>query len=500
MSVRVRFAPSPTGPLHIGGVRTALYNYLFAKKNGGKFILRIEDTDQNRLVEGAETYILKTLDWMGISPDEGPHTAGNYGPYRQSERKEGYLAHAQKLVNNSNAYLAFDTAAELQHLRETAEKRGRRFVYNWENRSSLKNSLSMSAEEVSSLISKKTPYVIRFKSYSKGKNTSLTTFDEVCGAVVVDISLLDDKIIVKKDGMPTYHLANVVDDHLMQISHVIRGEEWLPSTALHELLYNAFGWKNPVFAHVPLILKPAGKGKLSKRDGDKFGFPVFPLEWNIETPGFKESGYLPEALANYLALLGWNPGGEKELFSRDELVDLFSLKEVTKGGMRFDPKRCRWFNQQHLHKADSAIVESSLKQVLQRKGIDSTSVSTAAVVDLVQNRLTLLSDIWEETHFFFIAPGEYDEKAVRKQWKVETKEILSQVMLILKQANDTRVETISTSIKLWACKNDVNLRMIMGPLRIAIVGALKGPDIFAVCAVLGKAECTTRILCAIERI
>ena len=499
MSIRVRFAPSPTGPLHIGGVRTALYNYLFAKKNGGTFILRIEDTDQNRLVKGAEAYITKTLDWLGISPDEGPHTAGNYGPYRQSERKEGYLNHAQKLANNNNAYLAFDTATELQLLRETEEKKGGRFVYNWENRAGLKNSLSLSPEEVSALIAKKTPYVIRFKSYSKGDNKSLKMFDEVRGTVVVDTSLLDDKIIVKQDGMPTYHLANVVDDHLMQISHVIRGEEWLPSMALHVLLYNAFGWKNPVFAHVPLILKPAGKGKLSKRDGDKFGFPVFPLEWDIKTPGVKETGYLPEALANYLALLGWNPGGEKELFSLDELVDLFSLKQITKAGGRFDPERCRWFNEQHLHKADSAIIEDSLNQLLKQRGIDSTSVSTAAVVGLVQNRLTLLSDIWEESHFFFIAPGEYDEKAVRKQWKDETKDILSQVMLIIKGAKDTRAETLSASIKIWASKNGVKLGMVMAPLRIALIGALKGPDIFAVCAVLGKAECTTRILGAIEK-
>lgn len=500
MPVRVRFAPSPTGPLHIGGVRTALYNYLFAKKNGGKFILRIEDTDQNRLVEGAETYITKALDWLGISPDEGPRTAGNYGPYRQSERKDGYLKHAQKLVNNSNAYLAFDSAEELQHLREAAEKKGIRFVYNWENRTDLKNSLSMSAEEVSALIAKKTPYVIRFKSYSKGENKLLSMLDEVRGNVNVDTSLLDDKIIVKQDGMPTYHLANVVDDHLMQISHVIRGEEWLPSMALHVLLYNAFGWKKPVFAHVPLILKPTGKGKLSKRDGDKFGFPVFPLEWDNETPGFKESGYLPEALANYLALLGWNPGGEKELFSLDELVDLFSLKEITKAGGRFDPERCRWFNEQHLHKANPAVVVDSLNQLLKLKGIDSASVSTADVVDLVQNRLTLLSDIWEESHFFFIAPSEYDEKAVRKQWKDETNNILSQVVLIIKEAKDTRAETLSASIKLWASKNDVKLGMVMAPLRIALIGALKGPDIFAVCAVLGKAECTTRILGAIEKI
>ena len=493
MSIRVRFAPSPTGPLHIGGVRTALYNYLFAKKHDGVFILRIEDTDQNRFVDGAEAYITKTLDWLGISPDESPSKPGTAGPYRQSERKYGYLKYAKLLVKNSSAYLAFDTADELQGLREAAEQKGERFIYNWENRNRLKNSLSLSADEVAALIENKAPYVIRFKSYERGKDKSLSMVDKIRGDVVVDISLLDDKIIVKQDGMPTYHLANVVDDHLMEISHVIRGEEWLPSMALHVLLYDAFGWKTPVFAHVPLILKPTGKGKLSKRDGDKFGFPVFPLEWDIETPGFKEAGYLPQALVNYLALLGWNPGGEEELFSLKELEALFSLEGITKAGGRFDPERCKWFNQQHLHKADSALVESSLAQLLQQKGIDNASVSTADVVGLVQDRLTLLTDLWDEAYFFFVAPVDYDEKALGKQWKEETPGILSEVIKIIENAPDEEVETLSNAITLWAKENKIKLGMVMAPLRIALVGSLRGPDVFDICSAIGINNCVERI-------
>ena len=493
MSIRVRFAPSPTGPLHIGGVRTALYNYLFAKKHDGVFILRIEDTDQNRFVDGAEAYITKTLDWLGISPDESPSKPGTAGPYRQSERKYGYLKYAKLLVKNSSAYLAFDTADELQGLRDAAEQKGERFIYNWENRNRLKNSLSLSADEVAALIENKAPYVIRFKSYERGKDKSLSMVDKIRGDVVVDISLLDDKIIVKQDGMPTYHLANVVDDHLMEISHVIRGEEWLPSMALHVLLYDAFGWKTPVFAHVPLILKPTGKGKLSKRDGDKFGFPVFPLEWDIETPGFKEAGYLPQALVNYLALLGWNPGGEEELFSLKELEALFSLEGITKAGGRFDPERCKWFNQQHLHKADSALVESSLAQLLQQKGIDNASVSTADVVGLVQDRLTLLTDLWDEAYFFFVAPVDYDEKALGKQWKEETPGILSEVIKIIENAPDEEVETLNNAITLWANENKIKLGMVMAPLRIALVGSLRGPDVFDICSAIGINNCVERI-------
>lgn len=499
MSIRVRFAPSPTGPLHIGGVRTALYNYLFAKKHKGAFILRVEDTDQNRYVEDAEAYISKTLDWLGINPDESPNNPGAFGPYRQSERKESYLQHAQQLVKTGNAYLAFDTTDALQGLREAAEQEGGRFIYNWENRNALKNSLSLSPAEVGALIESNTPYVIRFKSYSIEQEKTLRMTDKIRGEVTVDASLLDDKIIVKQDGMPTYHLANVVDDHLMEISHVIRGEEWLPSMALHVLLYEAFGWKAPVFAHVPLILKPTGKGKLSKRDGEKFGFPVFPLEWNDDTKGFKEAGYLPEALVNYLALLGWNPGGEEELFSLEELVSLFSLEGITKAGGRFDPERCKWFNQQHLHKVDSRVVELSLDALLQERGISPAQESTAAVVALVQDRLTLLTDLWDEAHFFFVAPVQYDEKAIRKQWKEETPEILTAVMKIIERASNTQPETLSAQIKSWAHENGVKLGMIMAPLRVALVGALKGPDVFAICSALGRAECMRRIATAIEK-
>ena len=499
MSIRVRFAPSPTGPLHIGGVRTALYNYLFAKKHKGVFILRVEDTDQNRYVEDAEAYISKTLDWLGINPDESQNNPGAFGPYRQSERKESYLQHAQQLVKTGNAYLAFDTTDALQGLREAAEQEGGRFIYNWENRNALKNSLSLSPAEVDALIESNTPYVIRFKSYSIEQEKTLHMTDKIRGEVTVDASLLDDKIIVKQDGMPTYHLANVVDDHLMEISHVIRGEEWLPSMALHVLLYEAFGWKAPVFAHVPLILKPTGKGKLSKRDGEKFGFPVFPLEWNDDTKGFKEAGYLPEALVNYLALLGWNPGGEEELFSLEELVSLFSLEGITKSGGRFDPERCKWFNQQHLHKVDSRVVELSLDALLQERGISPAQESTAAVVALVQDRLTLLTDLWDEAHFFFVAPVQYDEKAIRKQWKEETPEILTAVMKIIERASNTQPETLSAQIKSWAHENGVKLGMIMAPLRVALVGALKGPDVFAICSALGRAECMRRIATAIEK-
>ncbi len=375
---------------------------MFAKKHNGVFVLRVEDTDQNRFVDGAESYITKTLDWLGIRPDESPNSLGAFGPYRQSERKAGYLSHAQLLLKTGNAYLAFDSSDELLKLREAAEQKGERFLYNWENRRGLKNSLSLSEREVNALVKNKTPYVIRFKSFSNGDEKSLTMNDKIRGDVLVDTSLLDDKIIVKQDGMPTYHLANVVDDHLMEISHVIRGEEWLPSMSLHVLLYNAFGWKPPVFAHVPLILKPSGKGKLSKRDGDMFGFPVFPLEWNKHTPGFKEAGYLPEALVNYLALLGWNPGGEEELFSLDDLVALFSLEGITKAGGRFDPERCKWFNQQHLHKTNSSLIETYLNQLLQQKGIANTSVSTTKVVELVQGRLTLLTDLWGKPISFML--------------------------------------------------------------------------------------------------
>lgn len=500
MSVRVRFAPSPTGPLHIGGVRTALYNYLFAKKHKGSFVLRIEDTDQNRYVEGAEEYIYNALQWLGITPDESPKTNGAVGPYRQSERKPLYNKHIEVLLRSKKAYIAFDSSEKLHALRRDAEAKGETFIYNWKNRNGLQNSLSLSAEETKKLLERGTPYVVRFKTFSEGESNLVTLMDEVRGKVVVDTSLLDDKILVKQDGMPTYHLANVIDDHLMKISHVIRGEEWLPSMALHVLLYNAFGWSVPTFAHVPLILKPTGKGKLSKRDGDAFGFPVFPLRWDDQTLGFKEAGYLPESLVNYLALLGWSPGGEKELLSIDELIRDFSLKAITKSGGRFDPERCKWFNQQYLQKTDSATLISVLEQELLRNNVDKKEVDLMRVVDLIQNRLALLSDLWEEAEFFFVAPKEYDERAVRKQWKADTKEVLSAVTALIDSAEKISAEVLSDLIKGWANDNNIGLGKVMAPLRIALVGSLRGPDVFEICVTLGVSNCVERIRAAIRRI
>ena len=500
MPVRVRFAPSPTGPLHIGGVRTALYNYLFAKKEKGTFVLRIEDTDKERFVEGAEAYIAQTLDWLGITPDESPFSGGAYGPYRQSERKAIYSKHIENLLSTKKAYIAFDSVEQLGVYRKEAELKGETFAYNWKNRNSLKNSISLGEEETQKRLAKGEPYVIRFKTYAEDNNEVLVLHDEVRGKLEVNTTLLDDKILVKQDGMPTYHLANVIDDHLMDITHVIRGEEWLPSMALHVLLYKAFDWKAPAFAHVPLILKPSGKGKLSKRDGDQFGFPVFPLQWGDESLGFKESGYLPEALLNYLALLGWNPGGEKELFSLDELVNSFSLEGVTKSGGRFDPERCKWFNQQYLQKVDVELLAIALENELSKRGLSASGIAVVDVIALIQNRLTLLTDIWEETHFFFEPPSTYDEKAVRKQWKENTGAILEGVASLLNGSSIESPEELSALIKGWANKKEIGLGKIMAPLRIALVGSLRGPDVFAICSILGTTSCIERINCAINRL
>ena len=500
MAVRVRFAPSPTGPLHIGGVRTALYNYLFAKKHQGAFILRIEDTDQNRYVQGAEPYIHNALEWLGIVPDESPSHEGKFGPYRQSERKELYAKHVDALINSGRAYLAFDSQEELAIMRSASETKGETFIYNWENRAVLKNSVALSISETKELLEKGVPHVIRFKTFSEGEEKRLKMQDEVRGNIDVDLSLLDDKILVKQDGMPTYHLANVIDDHLMEISHVIRGEEWLPSMALHQLLYSAFGWNTPVFAHVPLILKPTGKGKLSKRDGDKFGFPVFPLEWDDATPGFKEKGYLPESLVNYLALLGWSPGGEQELFSIDELVEAFSLESITKAGGRFDPERCKWFNQQYLQQVDSSLLVAVLEKELNTNGVEKNDVDLTHVAKLIQNRLTLLTDVWQEANFFFIAPKDYDEKAVRKQWKDDTAKILSSVAELIDSADETTADTLGVLIKGYANDNGIGLGKIMAPLRIALVGSLRGPDVFEICSTIGVQNSISRINTAIKNL
>lgn len=500
MSVRVRFAPSPTGPLHIGGVRTALYNYLYAKKNNGTFILRIEDTDQERYVKEAENYIVNSLRWLGIEADEGPGIVERHGPYRQSERKELYINNIKIILSSEKAYMAFDTPDELQALRKEAELRGETFTYNWKNRQGLRNSLSLSKEACESLVKNKTPYVVRFKTHTSGEEENITVQDTVRGEITVDKSLLDDKILLKQDGMPTYHFANIVDDHLMEITHVIRGEEWLPSMPLHVLLYKAFGWVAPVFAHVPLILKPSGKGKLSKRDGDALGFPVFPLNWGKDTLGFKEAGYIPEALINYLALLGWSPGGEKELFTMDELIRSFSLNNITKSGGRFDPERCKWFNQQYAHLLPIPELVPLLKEVLTTKNLNENTVSLEVVSGLIRNRITLLTDLWDEASLFFEAPKNYDEKAVKKQWKEETPVILSGVVEVLQKSERTSADALGKEVKEWAENKGVRIGALMAPLRLALVGSMRGPDVFEICNAIGKKESVARINTALTKL
>ena len=402
-AVRVRFAPSPTGPLHIGGVRTALFNYLFAKQNGGVFVLRIEDTDQNRYVEGAEEYIIEALNWCGIPFDEGPGKKGRFGPYRQSERKHLYKQYADELVEKGHAYYAFDTSEKLDFHRKDHEARGKTFIYNWHNRLKLANSLSLTPEQTKQKIDSGEDYVIRFKS---PKDENLVLQDIIRGEIHIDASILDDKVLFKSDGMPTYHLANIVDDHLMEISHVIRGEEWLPSLALHQLLYSAFGWDAPQFAHLPLIMKPVGKGKLSKRDGEKMGFPVFPLSWN-ESKGYRETGYFPEAVINFLALLGWNPGTEQEIFSLIELISAFSLERVNKSGARFDPDKTKRNNQNKMKNKSDGELARLFNSVLTEKVISPDVLNNKyveQVVGLIKERATFVSDFWELSHYFFTAP------------------------------------------------------------------------------------------------
>ena len=500
MSVRVRFAPSPTGPLHIGGVRTALFNYLFAKKHQGTFILRIEDTDQNRYVEGAEAYIKESLEWCGIPFDEGPGKNGGFGPYRQSERKEKYHAFAKALLESGNAYYAFDTAEELNAQRKEYEANGKTFIYNWHNRLKLENSLSLSQEEVAQRIEAGAEYVIRFKS---PQDETLHLQDEIRGDMQIDTNILDDKVLFKSDGMPTYHLANIVDDHLMEITHVIRGEEWLPSLALHILLYRALEWKAPKFAHLPLILKPVGKGKLSKRDGDKLGFPVFPLQWedpknNEISSGYKEDGYLPEAVVNMLAFLGWNPGTEQELFSLEELISAFDLQKVNKAGAKFDPEKTKWFQQQYLQLADNAAISASFMRLLQEKGVDTTQDYVAKVVDLIKERATFVADLWDLGSFFFTAPQEFDAKASKKAWKEDTSNLMTQVKDVLDGVTNFNAAEVQQTVKDWIVTNELGFGKVMQPLRLSLVGAMQGPDVFEIAAAIGKQETIARIEKAIS--
>ena len=470
-AVRVRFAPSPTGPLHIGGLRTALFNYLFAKKNNGTFILRIEDTDQTRFVEGAETYIKEALDWCNIPYDEGPGKNEKFGPYKQSERKHLYKSYADTLVNNGHAYYAFDTAEALDTLRKDHEANKKTFIYNWHNRETLDNSLCLTAEETKSKIESGVPYVIRFKT---PQDETLIMNDLIRGTIKIETNTLDDKVLFKSDGMPTYHLANIVDDHLMEISHVIRGEEWLPSMPLHVLLYRALNWEAPKFAHLSLILKPVGKGKLSKRDGDKLGFPVFPLNWEDPktkeiSKGYKEAGYYPETVINFLALLGWNPGTEQEIFSLQELITAFDISKANKSGAKFDPEKNKWFQQQYIQQKDIKELTSDFKSLLLEKGI-STSKNLETLTELLRERAIFSADLYNLGKYFFEAPNTYDAKASKKAWKEGTAELMKELTEEIKKITDFTTENVTSEIKAWITSKEIGFGKVMMPLRLALVG------------------------------
>ncbi len=494
--VRVRFAPSPTGALHIGGVRTALFNYLFAKKNNGVFYLRIEDTDQNRYVAGAETYIMESLKWLGISPSETVGKNEKFGPYRQSERKDIYKQYANELINSGNAYYAFDTAENLDKLRKTTELSGNTFIYNHTIRETLDNSLVISKQETLKRIASGEDYVIRFKT---PVNETLHLQDIIRGDIQFETNLLDDKILFKSDGMPTYHLANIVDDHLMETSHVIRGEEWLPSMPLHVLLYRAFGWEAPEFAHLPLILKPVGNGKLAKRDGEKLGFPVFPLQWKTEegtSLGYKENGFFPEAVLNFLAMLGWNDGTEQELFSLEELVQKFDLNRIHKAGAKFDPEKNKWFNHQYLVKKEDGALAELFLPIVESKGIVTNLDYVTKVVASVKERAHFVNELWDLSDYFFVAPTSYDEKAA-KNWKEETPELMKQLIVVLNTIEDFTSLNIETLVKDWMTRNEIGMGKVMQPFRLSLVGALKGPHLFDIVEMIGKAESISRIKMAI---
>ena len=496
-NVRVRFAPSPTGPLHVGGVRTALYNYLFAKKHGGVFILRIEDTDQTRYVANAEKYITNALNWCGIPFDEGPGKNEKHGPYRQSERKELYKQYANTLIEKGKAYYAFDTSEELNAHRKQHEEAGKTFIYNWHNREKgrLINSLILTKEATKKRIENGDNYVIRFKT---PQDETLILKDEIRGSITINTNTLDDKVLFKSDGMPTYHLANIVDDYLMKISHVIRGEEWLPSMPLHVLLYNAFGWDSPKFAHLPLILKPTGKGKLSKRDGDKLGFPVFPLAYTNEETGsvslgYKESGYFSDAFINMLSLLGWNPGTEQELFSIEELIAAFDLSRVSKSGAKFSLDKTNWFNQQYLQKKTDAELALLFSVILKKKKIKSSESYLEKVVSLIKERAVFVKDFWSLSSYFFKTPEDYDEKASKKQWKEGTSVLMNELIIVLASIDDFSSKTIEETVKSWISSKEIGFGKIMQPLRLAIVGEMKGPHLFDIIDMIGKDEAVLRI-------
>ncbi|NLA23872.1 MAG: glutamate--tRNA ligase [Bacteroidales bacterium] len=493
-NIRVRFAPSPTGPLHIGGVRTALFNYLFARKHNGTFILRIEDTDQVRYVEGAEEYIMNSLAWLGMNPDEGIKEGGKFGSYRQSDRNHIYTEYANKLVESGHAYYAFDKPEELDAYRSEFEKQGKTFVYGPRTRMQFKNSLNLSKQEVENKIESGEAFVIRFNT---PENEDVFVKDIIRGDVKFNSSELDDKVLFKSDGTPTYHLANIVDDHLMEISHVIRGEEWLPSLPLHIMLYKAFGWQAPEFAHLPLILKPSGKGKLSKRDGDQLGFPVFPMQWIAPDgeiySGYKEAGYYPEALNNILVLLGWNPGDDTEILDINEMIEKFSLEKVGKSGSRFDPEKAKWFNHQYLiEKTDEELAEEYLV-ILKEKGLNPDMELVTKVCGMIKERVSFVKDMWDESYFFFETPKSYDEKFAKKNWKPETEEYLNKIIELLNSADDFNSANCEVVVKTWIEQSELGFGRVMNPFRLALVGAGKGPHIFDIVEIIGKDETIRRI-------
>jgi glutamyl-tRNA synthetase len=490
--VRVRFAPSPTGPLHMGGVRTALYNYLFAKKHNGDFILRVEDTDEKRFVEGAQEYILDSLKWCGIEPNEGVGYGGDLGPYIQSERKDIYKPYAEQLVESGHAYLAFDTSDDLERMREQAKEMGLpNWQYNGITRSSMKNSISLSKEEVEKRLADGEPYTIRMKM---PRNEDIKFEDVIRGWVTVNTNNLDDKVLFKPTGMPTYHLANIVDDHLMQISHVIRGEEWLPSAPLHVLLYDAFGWERPKFAHLPLILRPDGNGKLSKRDGDRLGFPVFPINWTTSEgelySGYKEAGYFPDAFINMLSLLGWNPGNNEELFNLEEMVDKFSLERVGKSGARFDPDKTKWFNQQYLRSKSNEELASLAKPFIQG-GFSDEYISE--VCNLMKERATFIQDIVNDGSYFFEDIKEFDDKTVRKKWKEDTPAIMKELIAELEGIQEFNTTNIETVFSAYLEKNEYGFGKVGPGFRLLVTGKGMGPSMFDICSALGKEKVLSRM-------
>ena len=502
--VRVRFAPSPTGPLHIGGVRTALYNYLFARQHGGKMILRIEDTDSQRFVPGAEDYINESLAWLGIEIDEGVRQGGEYGPYKQSERRDIYRQHVKTLLDNGKAYIAFDTPEELEAKRAEVAN----FQYDASTRMSMRNSLSIPADEVQRLIDAGEKYVVRFL-IEPGRDVVVN--DLIRGKVTINSNVLDDKVLYKSaDDLPTYHLANIVDDHMMKVSHVIRGEEWLPSAPLHVLLYEAFGWTEtmPEFVHLPLLLKPDGKGKLSKRDGDRLGFPVFPLEWHDPksgeiSSGYREAGYLPQAVVNFLALLGWNPGDDTEIMSMTDLIEKFSLDHCSKSGAKFDFEKGKWFNHKYLQEVDNTQLAEMFKPILAENGINPADFSDeqiARIVEMVKGRVNFVKDLWEQSRFFFVQPTEYDEKSVKKRWKEDTPALMSELIEVLKNIEDFSSASTEAIVLGWITDKGYHMGNVMNAFRLTIVGECKGPHMFDITEMIGKEETITRVQLGIERI